>query len=86
MMGQTDRRVGATHYTLLANIEMLGKAPIPILAGFFAQHYGYATVFAVGAFVSFVLLCLLIPMRKLAPLSEPTVTEVDIAVGEVAKV
>jgi PAT family beta-lactamase induction signal transducer AmpG len=46
MMGQTDRRVGATHYTLLANIEMLGKAPVPMVAGVFAQVYGYSSAWA----------------------------------------
>ena len=85
MMGQTDRRVGATHYTLLANIEMVGKAPIPIIAGPFAQLYGYATVFGVGAIISFLLLWLLVPLRRLAPLSEPTVTDVEIAAGDAAK-
>ena len=76
MMGQTDRRVGATHFTLLANIEMLGKAPIPIVAGKMGEIYGYSVVFGVGALVSGALLLLLIPLRKLAPLGEPTAVKV----------
>ncbi len=86
MMGQTDRRVGATHYTLLSNVEMLGKAPIPAIAGPMAQLFGYAAVFGVGAIVSCVLLLLLIPLRRLAPLAEPTKTEVEIAAGDAAKI
>ena len=64
MMSRTDRRIGATHYTLLATIEMLGKAPIPLLAGPKAEHHGYTATFGLGAILSLLYLGILIPLRK----------------------
>ncbi|MEO7111115.1 MAG: MFS transporter [Polyangiaceae bacterium] len=64
MMSRTERRMGATHYTLIATIEMLGKAPIPMIAGPLAQRFGYTVTFGAGALVSGALLLLLIPLRK----------------------
>ncbi|MEO8798042.1 MAG: MFS transporter [Polyangiaceae bacterium] len=66
MMSKTDRRMGATHYSVLATIEMLGKAPVPIIAGPIAQRFGYTFTFGVGAFISALLLLLLFPLRKSA--------------------
>ena len=64
MMSRTDRRIGASHYTLLATIEMLGKAPIPLLAGPMAEHHGYTATFGVGAVLSLLYLGLLIPLKR----------------------
>jgi MFS transporter, PAT family, beta-lactamase induction signal transducer AmpG len=64
MMSRTDRRIGATHFTLLATIEMIGKAPIPILAGLLAQHHSYTLTFGLGAVLSLLYLGLLVPMRR----------------------
>ena len=64
MMARTDRRMGATHYTVIATVEMLGKAPVPILAGPMAEKFGYAATFGVGALISAALLILLVPLRK----------------------
>ena len=33
MMGRVDRRIGATHYTVLAGVEVLGKSPGGLLSG-----------------------------------------------------
>jgi hypothetical protein len=42
---------------------MLGKAPIPIIAGPVAERFGYTVTFGAGALVSAALLLLLIPLR-----------------------
>lgn len=64
MMARTDRRMGATHYTIIATVEMLGKAPVPMIAGPLAEKFGYAAVFSAGALISALLLMLLIPLRR----------------------
>ena len=48
MMSRTDRTIGATHYTLLATIEVLGKSPLSLASGVIAEALGYATTFAIG--------------------------------------
>jgi predicted MFS family arabinose efflux permease len=53
MMQHTDREIGATHYTLLASLEVWGKLPLGALSGLIAQHFGYGVLFAVAT-----LLCL----------------------------
>ena len=37
MMERVDRRIGATHYTVLATLEVLGKAPLSLSAGYLAE-------------------------------------------------
>ncbi|WP_095957693.1 MFS transporter [Corallococcus macrosporus] len=69
MMSRVDRRIGATHYTLLASLEVWGKAPAGPLAGWLAdaRHglgLGYAHVFLLGIGLSVVFLALLVPMRR----------------------
>lgn len=54
MMRHTDRQIGATHYTLLASLEVLGKLPLAALSGVLAHSLGYARLFALGT-----LLCVL---------------------------
>lgn len=68
MMSRTERRMGATHYSVIATIEMLGKAPIPIIAGPIAEKYGYTFTFGAGAVISAGFLFLLIPLHKVAPI------------------
>jgi PAT family beta-lactamase induction signal transducer AmpG len=46
MMQHTDREIGATHYTLLASLEVWGKLPLGALSGFIAQRFGYQALFA----------------------------------------
>ncbi len=46
MMQHTDRQIGATHFTLLASLEVLGKMPFGALSGVIAQRLGYETLFA----------------------------------------
>jgi MFS transporter, PAT family, beta-lactamase induction signal transducer AmpG len=52
MMSRVDRRIGGTHYTALATVEVLGKAPAGLLSGFLAQALGYPALFALGAALS----------------------------------
>jgi MFS transporter, PAT family, beta-lactamase induction signal transducer AmpG len=75
MMSRTDRRIGATHYTLLASVEVAGKAPAGPLAGVLADpkygNLGYANVFALGVALSAAFLALLVPLRRNAPTPAP---------------
>jgi hypothetical protein len=63
MMSRVRRSVGATHYTLLASVEVLGKSPAVWLSGAVAQRLGYAGLFALGTVISVVFLGLLLPLR-----------------------
>jgi len=48
MMRHTEREIGATHYTLLASLEVWGKLPFGALSGFVAQRLGYPTLFGLA--------------------------------------
>lgn len=65
MMSRVDRRIGATHYTLLASVEVLGKSPGGPLAGLLATKLGwsYADVFLLGTLLSVAFVALLWPLR-----------------------
>jgi MFS family permease len=52
MMQQIDARIGATHYTVLASLEVAGKFPGSLLSGVVAKHLGFATCFAAAATLS----------------------------------
>ncbi len=69
MMSRVDRRIGATHYTLLASVEVWGKAPVGPFAGWLADRafgggLGYANVFLLGVALSLAFLILLVPLRR----------------------
>ncbi len=66
MMSRVDRRIGATHYTLLASVEVLGKAPGGPIAGLLATDAGwsYANVFLLGTVLSVAFVVLLLPLRQ----------------------
>lgn len=80
MMSRVDRRIGATHYTLLASLEVWGKAPAGPLATWLADPsrglgLGYARVFLLGIILSVAFLALLLPMRRQRPVeTSPAVT------------
>jgi MFS transporter, PAT family, beta-lactamase induction signal transducer AmpG len=65
MMSQVDKEVGATHFTLLAAIEVIGKSPTGLVSGALVDRFGWAPVFLAGAVLSWAFLGLLIPMRRL---------------------
>lgn len=77
MMSRVDRRIGATHYTLLASVEVIGKGPSGPLAGFLYSKLGwsYAQVFLLGTVLSVAFVGLLLPLRRTAasPSTSPTV-------------
>ena len=52
MMSRVDRTIGASHYTLLATIEVLGKTPPSLFSGFVAQTLGYGPAFSLGLFAA----------------------------------
>lgn len=60
MMDLVDKRIGASHYTALAAIEVLGKSLPSLFSGLFVEMFGYDKVFLANVFFSvvFVLLAL----------------------------
>ncbi len=68
MMSRVDRSVGGTHFTALATVEVLGKAPAALASGFLAQALGYPALFALGAALSLGVLPL---WAALGPRPEP---------------
>ena len=72
MMSVVDRQIGATHYTALATLEVIGKSPSVWLAGPFAQYAGYAELFALGVALSAFVLFLL---PALNPLLGPSLSK-----------
>jgi MFS family permease len=48
MMRHTRREIGATHYTLLASLEVWGKLPFGALSGVIAQRLGYPSLFGLA--------------------------------------
>ncbi len=49
MMSKVNKKIGATHYTILASIEVIGKAPASFASGIIAQSSGgYPLLFVVG--------------------------------------
>jgi MFS family permease len=64
MMANVDRRIGATHYTVLASVEVIGKSLTGLSSGYVAEQTSYATVNLASVTVSILFLTLLIPMRR----------------------
>lgn len=71
MMGRVDRRIGATHYTLLAGVEVFGKMPGGLLSGVLADAVGFAWTFATGLGISLLCLPLLRLVRPRVQPAEP---------------
>jgi hypothetical protein len=66
MMGRVDKRIGATHYTLLAAIEVWGKLPAAWVSGFVAASTSYPFLFGLATVLSVAFLALLPPLRAAA--------------------
>jgi MFS family permease len=64
MMSRVDRRIGATHYTLLAAVEVWGKLPAGWVSGWIADHTSYAWLFGLATLLSFGFLLLLVPLAR----------------------
>jgi hypothetical protein len=67
MMSRIDRRIGATHYTAIATVEVLGKVPASWLSGVLGQALGYPGLFALATALSIGFLGLLFPLRRALP-------------------
>jgi len=63
MMASVDRRIGATHYTLLASIEVFGKSPGYFFSGLIADHWGIPGTFFLGVLLSAWVLVLWLPQQ-----------------------
>ena len=48
MMSRVDRRIGATHYTLLAAVEVWGKQPAAMVSGAITDATSYPFIFALA--------------------------------------
>ncbi|MBO6934836.1 MAG: MFS transporter [Deltaproteobacteria bacterium] len=64
MMSRVDPRIGGTHFTLLASVEVLGKLPVGPLAGELAHQQGYVPVFSIAVAASVLYLPLLLLVRQ----------------------
>jgi MFS transporter, PAT family, beta-lactamase induction signal transducer AmpG len=64
MMSRTDKAIGASHFTLLATIEVIGKYVGSLVAGPIAQGYGYVTLFTIGCSLAFAFIFLIIPLGR----------------------
>jgi len=62
MMGRVDKRIGATHYTLLAAVEVWGKLPAAWVSGFITAHTSYPFLFGLATVLSLAFIVLLGPM------------------------
>ena len=73
MMSRVDRSIGATHYTFLATIEVLGKSPTKFFSGVIAARFGFPGAFAASALASlgFLALLPLVGRGRAAPNVEP---------------
>ena len=71
MMARVDRRIGATHYTLLAGVEVAGKSPGGLLSGVLADAIGFAGTFMVGLGLSIACLPLLALVRPRSSYAAP---------------
>ena len=64
MMSRTDRRIGASHYTLLATLEVAGKLGAASVSGFIADAAGYPTLFGLSTLFAVAFLALLLPIAR----------------------
>lgn len=64
MMHHTDREIGATHYTLLASVEVLGKTPAGALSGVIARAVGYPGLFAIAVALSLAFIALALALHR----------------------
>ena len=70
MMSRVDRSIGATHYTFLATIEVLGKSPSSFFSGVVAARYGFPSAFGAATLASLAFLALL-PLVGRGRIEEP---------------
>jgi PAT family beta-lactamase induction signal transducer AmpG len=71
MMGHTERAIGATHYTLLASLEVWGKLPLAALSGVLATLLGYPGLFALATGLCLAFTGLVLALRPRLTASAP---------------
>ncbi|MEM7481384.1 MAG: MFS transporter [Acidobacteriota bacterium] len=64
MMSQVDRRIGATHFTLLAALEVFGKIGASTVSGMLAEATSYSTLFGIATVLSVLFWALLPTLRR----------------------
>lgn len=64
MMWNSDKRIGATHYTILASAEVLGKMPGSFFSGVITEAAGYTNTFIAGTVISAVVIFILPLYRR----------------------
>ena len=64
MMSKVDKRIGATQFTLLATIEVLGKTPWGLASGALVDRIGWASTFGIAVGLSVAFMALLVPMTR----------------------
>ncbi|MFZ5443673.1 MAG: hypothetical protein ACOZQL_26940 [Myxococcota bacterium] len=64
MMSSVDRRIGATHFTLLASVEVIGKSVPRLLSGWFVDLSGYQPVFAAAVALSTLFLLVVVKVPR----------------------
>lgn len=64
MMSRVDRRIGATHFTLFATVEVTGKLVASWLSGFIADQTSYSTLFGLATALAVAFLLLLVPIYR----------------------
>lgn len=64
MMSRVDKRIGATHFTALAAIEVWGKLPAAWISGAVAEATSYPILFGLATLLSAAFLLLLLPLRR----------------------
>ncbi len=65
MMSRVNRRIGATHYTLLAAVEVWGKVPAAWVSGAITDATSYPFIFGLATILSLAFLALLVPLYRL---------------------
>jgi hypothetical protein len=64
MMSRVDRAIGATHFTVLAALEVVGKGAAGALSGPITERTDYAATFGVAVLLSAAFLLVLAPLRE----------------------
>jgi hypothetical protein len=64
MMARVDKRIGASHYTALAGLEVLGKFPGGWVSGPLATALGYPATFGLAAALTAALLVTIPPLTR----------------------
>ena len=64
MMSRVDKRIGATHYTALAAVEVWGKQPAAMISGAITDATSYPFIFGLAFVLSVAFLLLLVPLSR----------------------